>query len=87
MTFDVASNTHKVHFVENNTNLNANASFDNTVALMLDNVFHSGADTVIPILNSMTVRDVKSISAVRYGNSAAFGARGANGILIISTNK
>lgn len=87
VTFDAASNTHKVHFVENNTNLNANASFDNTVALMLDNVFYSGADTVIPILNSMAVRDVKSISAVRYGNSAAFGARGANGILIISTNK
>ncbi len=87
VTFDAASNSYKVHFVENNTNLNANAGFDNTVALMLDNVFYSGADTVIPILNSMTVRDIKSISAVRYGNSAAFGARGANGILIISTNK
>lgn len=87
VTFDAASNSQKVHFVENNTNLNANANFDNTVALMLDNVFYSGADTVVPILNSMTVRDIKSISAVRYGNSAAFGARGANGILIISTNK
>jgi hypothetical protein len=87
VTFDAASNSQKVHFVENNTNLNANTNFDNTVALMLDNVFYSGADTVIPILNSMTVRDIKSISAVRYGNSAAFGARGANGILIISTNK
>lgn len=87
VTFDGASNSYKVHFVENNTNLNANASFDNTVALMLDNVFYNGADTVIPILNSMTVRDIKSISAVRYGNSAAFGARGASGILIINTNK
>jgi len=87
VTFDAASNTHKVHFIENNTNINANTSFDNTVALMLDNVFYSGADTVVPILNSLTVRDIKSLSAIRYGSSAAFGARGGNGILVISTNK
>jgi hypothetical protein len=87
VTFDAASNNYKVHFIENNANINANASFDNTVALMLDNVFYSGAETVIPILNTLTVRDVKSVSAVRYGSSAAFGARGANGALIITTNK
>ncbi|WP_188937622.1 TonB-dependent receptor [Dyadobacter endophyticus] len=87
VTFDGASNTYKVHFTENNTNINASGSFDNTVALMLDKVFYSGAETVVPILNSLTVRDIKSISAVRYGNSAAFGARGSNGILVITTNK
>jgi hypothetical protein len=87
VTFDAASNNYKVHFIENNANINANASFDNTVALMLDNVFYSGAETVIPILNTLTVRDVKSVSAVRYGSSAAFGARGGNGALVITTNK
>lgn len=87
VTFDAASNTYKVHFIENNTNINANANFDNTVALTLDNVFYSGADTVIPILNSLTVRDIRSISAIRYGSSAAFGARGGNGVLVIATNK
>lgn len=86
VTFDAASNTYKVHFIENNTNLNASASFDNTVALLLDKVFYSGADTVIPILNSLTVRDIKSVSAIRYGSSAAFGARGGNGILVINTH-
>ena len=87
VTFDAASNSYKIHFIENNTNIHANADFDNTVALMLDNVFYSGAETVIPILNALTVRDIKSISAVRYGNSAAFGARGGNGILLITTHK
>ncbi|MGX5853357.1 carboxypeptidase-like regulatory domain-containing protein [Dyadobacter jiangsuensis] len=86
VTFDATSNTHKVHFIENNTNLNASAGFDNTVALLLDKVFYSGADTVIPILNSLTVRDIKSVSAIRYGSSAAFGARGGNGVLVISTH-
>lgn len=86
VTFDAVSNTYKVHFIENNTNLNASASFDNTVALLLDKVFYSGADAVIPILNSLTVRDIKSVSAIRYGSSAAFGARGGNGILMINTH-
>ena len=86
VTFDAASNTHKVHFIENNANINASASFDNTVALLLDKVFYSGADTVIPILNSLTVRDIKSVSAIRYGSSAAFGARGGNGVLVINTH-
>ena len=87
VTFDALSNTYKVYFIENNTHINGDSQFDNSVALMLDNVFYSGGDTVIPMLNALTVRDVKSISAVRYGNSAAFGARGANGTLIITTNK
>ncbi|PSL23819.1 TonB-dependent receptor [Dyadobacter jiangsuensis] len=86
VTFDAASNTYKVHFIENNTNLNASTSFDNTVALLLDRVFYSGADSVIPILNSLTVRDIKSVSAVRYGSAAAFGARGGNGVLVINTH-
>jgi hypothetical protein len=86
VTFDAASNMYKVHFIENNTNLNADAGFDNTVGLMLDKVFYSGGETVIPMLNSLTVRDIKSISAIRYGGSAAFGARGGNGVLVISTH-
>lgn len=87
VSFDAASNTYKVHFIENNTNISADTNFDNTVALMLDGVFYSGADTVIPILNSLTVRDIKSVSAIRYGSSAAFGARGGNGVLVIATNQ
>lgn len=87
VTFDAASNTYKVHFIENNANLKASSDFDNTVALVLDKVFYSGADAVIPILNSLTVRDIKSISAIRYGNAAAFGARGGNGVLVIETSK
>ncbi len=86
VTYDDKSNNYSIHFVENNTNISANSSFDNTVALMLDNVFYSGAGTVVPMLNALNVRDLKSISAVRYGNSAGFGSRGGNGILIIETN-
>lgn len=87
VTFDTASNTYKVHFIENNANIRASTDFDNTVALVLDKVFYSGADAVIPILNSLTIRDIKSVSAIRYGNAAAFGARGGNGVLVIETSK
>ena len=87
VTFDPASNTHKVHFIENNANLSASTSFDNTVALLLDRVFYSGADAVLPILNSLTVRDIKSIAAIRYGSAAAFGAQGGNGVLVINTRQ
>ncbi|OJV17219.1 MAG: hypothetical protein BGO21_07505 [Dyadobacter sp. 50-39] len=87
VTFDAASHTYKVHFIENNANLNASPDFDNTVALVLDKVLYTGADNVVPILNSLTVRDIKAVSAIRYGNSAAFGARGGNGVLVIETHK
>lgn len=87
VTFDDKSGNYNVHFIENNGNINASASFDNTVALLLDQVFYSGAGTVVPMLNALNVRDLKSISAVRFGNSAGFGSRGGNGTLIIETKK
>lgn len=87
VTYNEISNSYRIHFAENNGNISASANFDNTVALMLDNVFYSGADTVVEMINSLNIRDLKSISAVRYGNSAGYGARGGNGILIIETKK
>lgn len=87
ITYDEKSNNYRVHFVENNANINASVNFDNTVALMLDNVFYSGADMVVSTLNTLNTRDIKTISAVRYGNSAGFGARGGNGTLVIETKK
>ncbi|MCF0042132.1 TonB-dependent receptor [Dyadobacter fanqingshengii] len=87
VTYNERSNEYRVHFVENNANISADSNFDNTVALLLDNVFYSGASTVVPMLNSINVSDLKSISAVRYGSSAGFGSRGGNGTLIVQTKK
>jgi hypothetical protein len=87
VTFNAFTNTYKVYFIENNTNINADRSYDNTVALLLDNVFYSGSETVLGMLNSLAVRDIRSIGAIRYGNGAAFGTRGGNGTVVISTNK
>jgi hypothetical protein len=87
VVFDAFTNTYKVHFIESNTNIRADRDYDNTVALLLDNVFYSGSETVLAMLNSLAVRDIKTIGAVRYGNSAGFGARGGNGTVIITTNK
>jgi hypothetical protein len=39
------------------------------------------------ILNSLNVQDIKELGAIKYGNSAAFGSRGANGTIVITTKK
>jgi hypothetical protein len=75
-----------IHFRSTNTNLGGGGG-SITPALVLDGTFIDGEETVMNILNSLNVRDIKELGAVKYGNSAAFGSRGANGTIVITTNK
>lgn len=77
---------YQIHFRSTNTSLDGSGG-SLTPALFYDGNFIDDEDTVMNILNSLTVRDIKSLGAVKYGNSAAFGARGANGTIVIVTNK
>jgi hypothetical protein len=77
---------YQIHFRSTNTNLGGGGG-SLTPALLFDGNFIDDEGTVMNILNSLTVRDIKSLGAVKYGNSAAFGARGANGTIVIVTNK
>lgn len=77
---------YRIHFRSTNTNLGGGGG-SLTPALVYDGTFIDDESTVMNILNNLNVRDIKSLGAVKYGNSAAFGARGANGTLVIVTNK
>lgn len=77
---------YQIHFRSTNTNLGGGGG-SLTPALLYDGNFIDDENTVMSILNNLTVRDIKSLGAVKYGNSAAFGARGANGTIVIVTNK
>lgn len=77
---------YQIHFRSTNTNLDGGGG-SLTPALVYDGTFIDDENTVMNILNNLTVRDIKSLGAIKYGNSAAFGARGANGTLVIVTNK
>jgi hypothetical protein len=77
---------YRIHFRSTNTNLGGGGG-SITPALLLDGNFINDESTVMDILNSLIVRDIKSLGAIKYGNSAAFGARGANGTIVIVTNK
>lgn len=77
---------YQIHFRSTNTNLGGGGG-SLTPALVYDGTFIDDESTVMNILNNLNVRDIKSLGAVKYGNSAAFGARGANGTLVIETNK
>ena len=58
---------------------------DHTPGLLLDGVLYDERNTVISILNSVNLRQIKTIGAVRFGNGAAFGVRGGNGTIVITT--
>jgi len=77
---------YRIHFRSTNTNLGGGGG-SLTPALLYDGNFIDDESTVMNILNNLNVRDIKSLGAVKYGNSAAFGARGANGTIVIVTNK
>lgn len=77
---------YQIHFRGTNTNLGGGGG-SITPALLYDGNFIDDEGTVMSILNSLNVRDIKSLGAIKYGNSAAFGARGANGTIVIETNK
>ena len=77
---------YQIHFRSTNTNLGGGGG-SLTPALLYDGNFIDDEETVMNILNNLSVRDIKSLGAVKYGNSAAFGARGGNGTLVIVTNK
>lgn len=73
----------RIAFVENNTSITGNS--DPTPALMLDGVLTDSPEQVMELLNSIRVREIKRIGAVRFGNGAVFGARGGKGTIIIET--
>lgn len=56
--------------------------------VMIDGVAINGDDgeTMLRI-NSTSPRDVERIDVVKYGGGAAYGARGANGVILIYTKK
>ena len=78
--------SYQIHFRGTNTNLGGSGG-SITPALVLDGTFMDDEETVMNILNSLNVGDIKELGAVKYGNSAAFGSRGGNGTIVITTKK
>ncbi|WP_435356517.1 carboxypeptidase-like regulatory domain-containing protein [Emticicia sp. SJ17W-69] len=78
--------SYQIHFRGTNSSLGG-PSGPLTPALVLDGTFMDDEGTVMNILNSLNVSDIKSLGAVKYGNSAAFGSRGGNGVIVINTKK
>lgn len=76
---------YSISFLGNNTNLDG--SGDSTPGLDIDGQFSDDPAFVMETLNSLTVRQIRKIGVVKYGNSAAYGARGAKGIIVIQTVK
>lgn len=56
-------------------------------ALSLDGYFTDDGDVVMSLLNTINVRDVASLGAIKYGNAAIYGVRGGNGVIVITTKK
>lgn len=74
-----------ISFLGNNTN--ADGSGDSTPALDIDGLFSDNSQFVMETIGSLSVRQIKKIGVVKYGNSAAYGARGSKGIIVIQTVK
>lgn len=77
---------YQIHFRSTNTNLGGGGG-SITPALVYNGTFMDDEETVMNILNSLNVQDIKELGAIKYGNSAAFGSRGANGTIVITTKK
>lgn len=75
-----------VHFIGSNTNLGGGGGLI-TPALMYDGTFITDEATIYNILDTINVREIKSLGAVKYGNSAIFGSRGGLGTIVITTKK
>jgi hypothetical protein len=79
------ANGYSIAFLGNNTNVGG--SGDSTPALDIDGQFSDNAQFVLETIGSLSVRQIKKIGVVKYGNSAAYGARGSKGIIVIQTVK
>lgn len=58
-----------------------------TAALLLDNYFTDDASQINNLLSTLQVRDIETLGAIKYSSGAAFGSRGANGVIVITTKK
>lgn len=56
-------------------------------AFSIDNYFTDDPQIINSLLGTLNVRDVDSIGAIKYGNGAFYGARGGNGVIVITTKK
>jgi TonB-dependent SusC/RagA subfamily outer membrane receptor len=54
----------------------------------LDNMILNGPDgeSVADQLSAMSVQDIESVDVLRFGSASAYGARGANGVIVIKTS-
>ncbi len=55
--------------------------------LVYNGVFLDQEDMIMNILNTLSVSEIQDLGAIKYGNAAAYGARGANGVIVINTKK
>jgi hypothetical protein len=58
-----------------------------SVGLSIDNNFTTDLSTINTLLSTLQVRDIATLGAVKFSNASAFGARGGNGVIIITTRK
>ncbi|WP_158561352.1 carboxypeptidase-like regulatory domain-containing protein [Emticicia sp. C21] len=56
-------------------------------AISIDGNFTDDPAIVISLLNSINVREIASLGAIKYANGAIYGARGGNGVIVITTKK
>ncbi|MBA4850059.1 carboxypeptidase-like regulatory domain-containing protein [Emticicia sp. BO119] len=56
-------------------------------AISIDGNFTDDPNLTLALLSSINVRDIASLGAIKYGNAAIYGARGGNGIIVITTKK
>lgn len=57
------------------------------IALSIDNIFTDNLSTINTLLGSLPVSEVATLGAVKYANTAAYGARGGNGVIVITTKR
>lgn len=56
-------------------------------ALLIDGYLIDSPDRVSTALASINVRDIESLGAMKYSSTSIFGARGGNGVIVITTKK
>ncbi|GAB3513925.1 carboxypeptidase-like regulatory domain-containing protein [Emticicia fontis] len=56
-------------------------------ALSLNGNFTDNPEIILNLLNNLNVRDIESLGAIKYGNGAIYGARGGNGVIVITTRR
>ncbi|WP_259016953.1 carboxypeptidase-like regulatory domain-containing protein [Emticicia fluvialis] len=56
-------------------------------ALLLDGNLVDNPERINTLLNSINVRDIQSLGAMKYSSASIFGARGGNGVIVITTKK